>query len=130
MIFRGKTPPHWAAAGQLAGSGTPTVSRGMLNIAIAPLVGSMLATIIVSVLKVGSGGRWSVPTMSTLSRPVPFQGIALGTAAGELVAEAEDPDDVGGDVSAAAAAAVPAGVADGPEGPVLPSGLVIAVSVS
>jgi hypothetical protein len=91
----------------------------------------MLATIIVSVLKVVSGGRWSVPTMSTLSRPVPFQGIALGTDEGDDVAEAVGPDDVGKGVpAAAAAAAVPVGVPDGLEGPTVPSVLVIAVSVS
>ena len=99
--------------------------------AIAPVVGSMLATIIVSVLNVVSGGRWSVPTMSTFSRPVPFQGSALGTAEGPTASEAVGPDDAGEDVPAAAPdESVGVGTPDGPERPGPLSGLVIAVSVS
>ncbi len=122
-------PPHRAAAGQVGGSGTPTVSRGTLNMAIAPLVGSMLATIIVSVLPVGSGGRWSVPTMSTLRRPVPFHGTTLGAGGADAAALAAGADDAVDDAPADTPG-VPVGRADAVGTPGALALLVIAVRVS
>ena len=76
----------------LAGTGTFDVSRGSWSIATCWVLGSTETTIIVSVLKVFSPGRWSVPTRSTLRRSVPFQGGSVGAG----VAPASEPMGVGG----------------------------------
>src|SRR5258706_14538081 len=49
-------------------------SRGRLNIATCLVVGSIEATIRVSVLNVPSCGRWSLPMSRMLRRSVPFHG--------------------------------------------------------
>ena len=55
-------------------------SRGRLNIATCFVVGSIEATIRVSVLNVPSRGRWSLPMSRILRRSVPFHGgiVAAG----------------------------------------------------
>ncbi len=72
----------------------------MENIATWPVVGSMLVTIIVSVLKVLSPGRWSVPRRRMLSRSLPFHGT-VATAAGEAGAGEAPAGDAAAEAPAA-----------------------------
>ena len=67
-------PSRTRCAPDRAGSGTPCVSRGRLNIATCLLTGSIDTTISVSVLNVPSPGRWSAPMSRMLRRSLPFHG--------------------------------------------------------